>query len=279
MEEAVFQEVADLALQGSGQLIPHSRAYLVEARLAPILRREGFSEVGELMACLKARPNSKLQSETLAALTSKQTSFFRDKEMLERIAGHLLPMLAESAGEEPLRIWCAGGAAGHEAYSLAIMLEESEDLRDHPVEILSTDISEKSTNAARAGKFNHFDVQKGLSIHRLLRHFSRLETGEWQVSQTLAKRVAVRTHNLLHDASGLGEFDIILCRNVISGMAQSARAKVLLNLARQLNDGGVLVLGQGESATGMVDGLEPSREMRGAFTRKVARNDLSTAAA
>ena len=279
MDDSVIQEIADLALAGSGQHMPLSRSYLVEARLAPILRREGFAEVSDLLACLKARQYSKLHAETVAALTSKTTCFFRERAMLERLASHVLPMLADAAPDAPLRIWCAGGAGGHEAYSLAILLQESETLRDRPVEILSTDISEVMNEAARAGKFGHFDVQKGLSIHRLLTHFTRLETGEWQVSPDLAARIGVRRHNLLDDASGLGEFDVILCRNVIKDMAASAGARTLLNLARQLTDGGVLVLGKDESATGLIEGLEPSRDVRGAFVRKVARSALGLAAA
>lgn len=279
MDETVFKEVAELAREGAGLLIPQSRSYLVESRLAPILRREGLAETGDLIAVLKARPSSKLHTEAVAALTSKQTGFFRERDMLERITEHMLPMMADAADDEPLRVWCAGGAGGHEAYSLAILIAESEALVERPIEILTTDISETVSNAARAGKFGHFDVQKGLSIQRLLDNFTRLTTGEWQVSKTLAARVGVRTHNLLDDAAGLGLFDIILCRNVIRDMTGPARARVLLNLARQLNDGGALVLGRAESATGLVDGLEPSRDMRGAFSRKVARSALSTAAA
>ena len=279
MDESVYQEIADLAREGAGLLIPQSRSYLIEARLAPILRREGFSEVAELVACLKARPNTKLHKETVAALTPKLTSFFRERDMLERIASHILPMMAESAGEEPLRIWCAGGAGGHEAYSLAILLEESDQLRDRPIEILTTDISDACSEAARAGKFGHFDVQRGLSIHRLLEHFARQPDGQWQVTSTLADRIGIRTHNLLDDASGLGLFDVILCRNVIKDMTREARNQTLLNLARQLTDGGVLILGKDETATGLIDGLEPSRDLRGGYTRKVARGALATKAA
>ena len=128
MDETVFKEVAELAREGAGLLIPQSRSYLVESRLAPILRREGLAETGDLIAVLKARPSSKLHTEAVAALTSKQTGFFRERDMLERITEHMLPMMADAADDEPLRVWCAGGAGGHEAYSLAILIAESEAL-------------------------------------------------------------------------------------------------------------------------------------------------------
>ena len=280
MDETVYREIADLALQGSGQLIPPTKSYLIEARLGHILRREQFAGVAELLACIKARPGSPLAAEMVAALTTKTTQFFADREKFTQIVEKVLPMMAPSAPENRLRIWCAGGSTGQEAYSLAMLLEESthDALKDVQVDILSTDISEKMTVFTRAGKFGHFDVQKGLSIHRLIDNFVRLDTGEWQVSTTLAQRVGVRTHNLLQDASGLGTFDVIVCRNVLSGMGKSMRARALLNMARQLTDSGVIVLGDGESASGLVAGLEPSRDMRGAWTREVKPGALTAAA-
>lgn len=280
MNETAFREIADLAEGGSGQLIPPTKSYLVEARLGPILRREGFSQVDELIDCLRARPNPRLSREVTAALTSKATRFFPDGAVLERIADHVLPMMAPAAEDGSLRVWFAGGATGQEAYSLAMLLEESEHpaLQDVQVEILSTDICEKSISAARAGRYGHFDVQKGLSIHRLLQHFTRLESGDWQISRELASRVGFRTHNLLEDASGLGGFDVILCRNVLTGMTAARQSQVLLNLARQLTDSGLLILGRDETATGLISGLEPSRDMRGAYSRDVAPGALTAAA-
>ena len=280
MDETAFHEIAELALNGSGQLIPPTKTYLVEARLGPILRREGFAQIDELVACLKARPNAKLAAEVVAALTSKHTHFFSERQVLEQITGHILPMMAPKATDGCLRIWCAGGATGQEAYSLAMLLEEADDkaLGEVRVEILSTDICEKTTAKARAGKFGHFDVQKGLSIHRLLAHFTRLDTGEWQISNTLASQVGFRVHNVLEDASGLGLFDVILCRNVLSGMTRQKRSQALLNLARQLTDTGLLMPGGHESLDGLVTGLEPSRDLRGAYRRKVAADALRAAA-
>jgi chemotaxis protein methyltransferase CheR len=280
MDDSTYREIAELALNGSGQHIPPTKSYLIESRLGPILRREQFAGVAELLACIRARPSSPLGGEIVAALTSKTTHFFRERAAFERIVNHVLPMMASSAPGGKLRIWCAGGSSGQEAYSLAMLIGESENeaLKDIQVEILTSDISEKMSARARSGKFGHFDVQKGLSIHRLLSNFSRLDTGEWQVSQDLANRVGVRTHNILQDCSGLGVFDVITCCNVIGGMGSQMRARALVNLARQLSDSGVLVIGKDETATGLVTGLEPSRDLRGAYCREVTPGALTAAA-
>lgn len=280
MDETVYREIAELALVGSGQLIPPAKSYLIETRLGHILRRENFADASELLACIKARPSSPLATEMVAALTSKTTQFFHERDQFSHIVDHVLPMMASSATEGRLRIWCAGGSTGQEAYSLAMLLEESRHkaLKDIQVDILTTDISDKMSAFARAGKFGHFDVQKGLSIHRLLDNFIRLDTGEWQVSQALAKRVGVRTHNLMQDASGLDVFDVIVCCNVISGMGKQMRSRALLNMARQLGDSGIMVLAGHETAKGLVTGLTPSRDMRGAWSREVKPGALVAAA-
>lgn len=280
MDETVFREISELALKGSGQFISPTKAYLVEARLSPILRREGLSTVDDLVAILTARPDSKLASEAVSALTSKKTQFFTGRPSLERIVSHVLPDRAAGAADGRLRIWCAGGSTGQEAYSLAILLEEagSEAMKNVQVEIVSTDICAKTNTAARAGVFGHFDVQKGLSIHRLLKHFTRMDTGEWQISQKLAQRVGVRPHNLIQSAEGLGKFDVVLCRNVISDMTRPMRSQVLLNTARQLADGGTLLLGSGETAAGLVTGLDASRDVRGAYVRNVEASAMTVAA-
>ena len=279
MDENVYREIADLALKGSGQSIAPSKSYLIDARLAPILRREGLSSVSDLVNILKARPDTKLAAEAVGALTSKKTRFFHDRTSLERVAKQILPERAAKAPDSRLRVWCAGGSTGQEAYSLAILLHENrEALGDTPVELISTDICARTTAAARSGIFGHFDVQKGLSIHRLLAHFTRLETSEWQISHALASRVGVRTHNLLQSAEGLGQFDVIFCRNVVSDMAPQARARVILNLARQLSDGGMLVVDSSENIAGLIAGLEPSRTLRGAFVRNVDTGALTIAA-
>jgi chemotaxis protein methyltransferase CheR len=280
MDERVYREIAELTLKGSGQYIPPTKSYLIEARLSPILRREGFATVADLVSVLQARPDSKLASEAVGALTSKKTVFFPGRSSLERVVSTILPEKAAASSDGRLRVWCAGGSTGQEAYSLAILLEETDkaSLQDAQVEIVSTDICARTAAAARSGIFGHFDVQKGLSVHRLLAHFTRLESSEWQISHAIASRVGVRTHNLMQAADGLGQFDVIICQNVISEMSVDARLSVLLNVARQLNDGGLLIVGSGENVAGLIAGLEPSRSLRGAFVRNVEAGALTIAA-
>ena len=267
MQDSVFNELADLALKGSGQSIPKSKAYLVEARLSPIARREGFGSMDDLVHCLKSRANPVFAAEIAATLASKDTAFFRERQTLQRVLEDVLPARLKASNTGRLKVWCAGGSTGQEAYSLSILLEDElpPSLRGAKVDILSTDICKLTTETARGGRFGHYDVQKGLSIHRLVKHFTRMETGDWQASESLRSHISFRQHNLLESAAGLGKFDVILCRNVLPSMSRAAKMKVMDNVSQQLNPGGLILLGENEGLLGITDLLEPARDFRGAW--------------
>ena len=281
MQDAVFNELADLALKGSGQTIPRSKSYLIEARLAPIARREGFGSLEDLVHCLKSRANPVFAAECAAALVSKDTWFFRERDMLQRLVEDILPASLKATNTGRLKVWIAGGSTGQEAYSLAMLLEDElpPSLRGAKIEVLSTDLCKDAIERARAGRYGHYEVQKGLSIHRLMKHFTRNDSGQWEISEALRNRVSFRQHNLLESAGGLGKFDVILCRNVLSGMDRSARARVVELLAAQLMPGGLILLGQGESLIGLTTQLEPSREFRGAWVAANGAPKSATTAA
>ncbi len=269
MQDTTFNEIADLALRYTGQAFKASKAYLMEARLSTISRREGFATLDDLAHCLRARPNPRFEKEIAAALTGKLTGFFGDRDLLERIVTHALPERLKQSKTGRLRVWCAGVSTGEEAYSLALRLSELTDtaLASAEIEIIATDISDDCLATAKAGTYGHFEVQKGLSIHRLMKNFMRLESGQWEISQALRAPVTFKPHNLIEEAGGLGHFDIILCRNVLSDMTPNMRTKAAGHIAAQLLPGGLMFSSSTETLTGLVEGLNPSRDVRAAYAR------------
>lgn len=280
MQDAVFNVLADLALNASGQSIPASKAYLMEARLAGLARREGFGSLEDLVHCLESRQNPVFRAEIASALLSRDTWFFRENGSLEAMVRSKLPERIAASPSGRIRIWCAGGSTGQEAYSLSMLLEDETPvgLTGAKVEILSTDLCKQATEQARTGIFGHYDVQRGLSIQRLLKHFTRLDSGDWQASEALRGRVSFRAHNLLEPAGGLGKFDIIVCRNVLSGMARSGRVRVAESLVNQLSPGGLILLGDGESLYGLTDRLEPAGDVRLGWVAAGTANAKASAA-
>jgi chemotaxis protein methyltransferase CheR len=280
MQEAVFNALADLALNGSGQSIPAAKAYLIEARLAAIARREAFASLEDLVHCLESRQNPVLRAEVASALLSRDTWFFREPGSIEALVRTKLPDRVTASSTGRIRVWVAGGSTGQEAYSLAMMLDDEAPpgIAGAKIEVLSTDLCKQTSEKARAGVFGHYEVQRGLSIQRLLRHFTRLDSGDWQISEALRGRVSFRQHNLLEPAGGLGKFDAILCRNVLSGMARSARVRVAESLANQLAPGGLILLGEGESLYGLSDRLEPAGDIRLGWVAAGTANAASSVA-
>ncbi len=251
MDVTGFDELADLALRKSGQAIHRRQAYLIESRLSDILRRENFSTLTELSDCLKARPNPVFEDEVVTAMAGKETQFFQDRETLSYIVDTLLPDLAakqETAGEErPIRILCAGGCTGQEPYSLAILLDEAGENKHlgRKIELISVDMCQASTTRAIDGLFNHFEIQMGLSVHRMLKYFTRKDDG-WKISDTIRKRVSFEVENLLQPFDGVESFDIILCRNVLPKMAIPIATNLVSRLGALLGPGGILFTGSQE---------------------------------
>ncbi|MEO1101850.1 MAG: protein-glutamate O-methyltransferase CheR [Pseudomonadota bacterium] len=266
MLDETFNELSDLALRHSGQLIPQSKSYLMEARLGVIARREGFGSLDDLAHCLRERPNPTFEAEVAAALLSQDTRFFRERETIETLTLSVLPARLKQTSNGKLRVWCAGGASGQEAYSIAMRIDEvGGALKGARIDILSTDLCKGITERARKGTFGHFEVQRGLSIQRLLNYFQRQETGDWRISDEMRSAISFRQHNLIDDSSGLGKFDVILCRHVLSGMDAVARRDVVERLVSQLLPGGVVMLGEGETLAGITNSLEPSMAYRGGW--------------
>ena len=279
MQESTFNELADLALRTTGQHIPVSKSYLMEARLSSISRRESFATLDDLVHCLKARPNPRFEHEIAAALTSKRTHFFRERDQLELIVGHALPHRLKQSKNGRLRVWCAGVSTGQDAWSLAMRLREDvgSPLTSADIEIVGTDISTDCIEIASRGTYGHFEVQKGLSVHRLMTNFSREGSGDWIVNQDLRDQVHFRRHNLLHPAQDLGAFDVIVCANVVSDLAKTAQQEALTTISRQLLPGGFLYAAQHEKIEGITKTLKPSRNMRGAFERDTASESIAAA--
>ncbi|MDJ0920191.1 MAG: protein-glutamate O-methyltransferase CheR [Henriciella sp.] len=278
MQDTTFETLADLALKQSGQAFHPNKRYLMEARLATISRRESFATLDDLAHCLKSRPNPRFEAEVAAALTGKLTRFFGDRDLFDRIVTHVLPERLKLSKTGRLRIWCAGVSTGQEVYSLIMRLGEEvgSAITKADLEIIGTDISADCIETATVGSYGHFDVQKGLSVHRLMLGLDRNDTGDWQVKEALRQQATFKVHNLLEPADALGLFDVIICRNVLSAMAEPMQKQAADNLARQLLPGGLIFTAPGEKLS-LGDGLVASRTYRGALERVSDKNKVAAA--
>jgi len=238
----------------SGLVLSADKQYLVESRLLPVARQAGFSHLDELVIALKNARDSALMTSVVEAMTTKESFFFRDKTPFEYFRQTIMPALLEARKESrTIRIWCAAASTGQEPYSLAICLREMEGgLAGWNVEILATDIANDVVDRARQGLYTQFEVQRGLPIRLLIKHFT--QTGEqWQIASELRAMVECRQLNLLDDFSSLGTFDVIFCRNVLIYFGRETKSDVLDRLAKATSRDGYLILGATETIVGLTD--------------------------
>jgi chemotaxis protein methyltransferase CheR len=252
-----YEFLRKLLKERSGLDLSADKQYLVESRLIPLARRVGLAGIAELTAKMRSGSEA-LTTEVVEAMTTNETFFFRDKIPFDHLRETVLPELLQArANRRSLRIWCAASSSGQEPYSIAMCLKEfASTLTGWRIEILATDLSQGVLDKSRAGIFSQFEVQRGLPIQMLVKHFTQV--GElWQLNADIRAMVQHRRLNLLQDFSHLGTFDVIFCRNVLIYFDQDTKAGIFDRLARMLEADGVLALGAAESVVGITDAFQP----------------------
>jgi chemotaxis protein methyltransferase CheR len=269
-----FDYLRQLLKQRSGLMLSAEKQYLAESRLLPLARKHGMTTLSELIGKLKGAARSPLSVEVVEAMTTNETFFFRDKAPFDHVRDTILPaLIAARAREKRLRVWCTAAASGQEPYSLAMILTAmSAQLAGWRIEILATDLSNEVLEKAKAGLYSQFEVQRGLPIQLLVKHF--VQVGDaWQMSPELRSMVKFRPINLLNDFAALGTFDIVFCRNVLIYFDQDTKTDVLNRLALQIPADGYLLLGAAETVVGLTDAFKPVPDKRGLYAPNATRGE------
>ena len=274
-----YEYLRKLLKERSGLDLSTDKQYLVESRLIPLARKSGLSGIGELVSKMKSGAPS-LITEVVEAMTTNETFFFRDKIPFEHLRDTVLPlMLKARANARSLRIWSAACSTGQEPYSIAMCLKEKAPLLSGwRIEIVATDLSQEVLEKSRAGIYSQFEVQRGLPIQMLVKHFT--QSGEiWQVNADIRAMVQHRQLNLLQDFSQLGRFDVIFCRNVLIYFDQETKINVFERLNKAMEPDGMLMLGAAESVVGITDAFRPYLDRRGLYQANPVRGPRANSGA
>jgi chemotaxis protein methyltransferase CheR len=265
MNDVEFTFLRELLHRKSGLSLTPEKRYLVESRLSTLCRRKNIATISELATKVR-QGDADLTIAVIEAMTTNETLFFRDTLPFKQFSEVMLPhMLKERAAERSLRIWSAAASSGQEPYSMAMILDDMADkMPGWRIEILATDISLEILEKAKAGVYTQFEMQRGLPVQQLLKHFTQ-EGDKWRISDRLRRMVTFKPMNLIEPSHGLGQFDIIFCRNVLIYFDLPTKAQVLGMLGRHLKPDGFLSLGAAETVIGITDAFSMDRENRGVY--------------
>jgi chemotaxis protein methyltransferase CheR len=248
LSDAEFEHIRTLVRDRSAIVLDDNKQYLVQTRLVNVLRDADLSTFAGLVDELRRRPHGKLASDVVEAMTTNETSFFRDTHPFDAVTQHLVPHLTTRPGAT-LTIWCGACSSGQEPYSLAIALTERHPtlVRAGRVRIVATDLSPAMVERCRAGRFSTLEVNRGLPARHLVRHFEQ-DGRDWVVRPELRTLVEARELNLTGAWTGIPRCDIVWLRNVLIYFSADTKAQILSRVRREvLLPGGYLFLGASET--------------------------------
>ena len=242
-----FSFLAQMVRRRSGLVLPIHKAPLIEGRLTTVMRRFGFRSLAALIHELRHGQDALARAVT-EAMTTNESSFFRDRSSFDAFREVLLPQLLVSrADSKRLRIWSAACAAGQEPYSIAMILDDLKlQAKGWSIDLIATDLSAEMIARAEDGVYTHYEVQRGLAIRRLVASFTQ-EGGNWRIHENLRRMVSFRQFNLLDSYGWLDDLDAVFCRNVLLYFDHKTKAQILEKIAETLQPDGVLMLGHAES--------------------------------
>ncbi len=253
-----------------GIVLGENKHYLVTSRLNRLSEELSYPSLSAMLEKLRQGRDAKLKERIVDAMTTNETSWFRDRYPFEMLKNSLLPELGKQK-INPLRIWSAASSTGQEIYSISMTIHEFKQANpgalNGRVEIVGTDISPTVIKTARDAKYDELSMGRGLTDERRQRFFIDNKDGGWTVKPEVRMGTRFTELNLLNSYTLLGKFDIIFCRNVLIYFSSELKTDILNRMAQVLKPGGLLFLGGSESPTGYSKAYEMVRYPEGVVYR------------
>lgn len=256
--------------EACGIVLGENKHYLVTSRLNRLSEELSYPSLSEMLADLKKGSNIRLKERVIDAMTTNETSWFRDRYPFEMLTNSLMPEYVKEK-VNPLRIWSAASSTGQEAYSISMTMQEYKQKNPGAftgrLEIVGTDISPTVVKAAREGKYDELSIVRGLSEERKTKFFTDNKDGGWTVKPEVKMGIRFTELNLMNNYSSLGKFDLIFCRNVLIYFSSEMKTDILNRMANVMKPRGYLFLGGSESPTGYSKAYEMVRLPEGVVYR------------
>jgi chemotaxis protein methyltransferase CheR len=254
MVDPVYRQIRDLVYKVSGIYKAEEKLYLLADGCGRRMRQLGSRTPREYWDQIAAQPGRDAElRHLLNEITIGETCLFRSQPQIDALRKVVLP---EIVGEKTkqiakrLRIWSAGCSTGEESYTLAMaVLEESERLlKGWTVEIVATDLNDRSVEAAKAGVYGDYALRSTPEYFKR-KYFSTVDEKKLQVRPEVKKLISFSRLNLQEDSKMLfmKGMDLIFCCNVLIYFDGASKSKVINHFFSNLNFGGYFFLGTSES--------------------------------
>jgi chemotaxis protein methyltransferase CheR len=256
-----YTYIRELVRTQSAIVLEPAKAYLIESRLTPVAKSEGLTSLNQLVTRLRAERGGALQRRVVEAMTTNETSFFRDHHPFDALRHQILPDLIQSRSTtRTLNLWSAACSTGQEPYSLAMLIREhfpnlGEGWR---VRVLATDLATRVLDRARRGSFTQLEINRGLPAALSIKYFRR-EGLEWIAHDSLRQMIDFREMNLATPWPSVAQMDVIFLRNVLIYFDTDTKKKILGNVRRILRPDGCLFLGAAETTLNLDETFERVR--------------------
>jgi chemotaxis protein methyltransferase CheR len=254
--------------------LDESKGYLIEGRLASLVEETGCGSYGGLLLRARSDSSRALDRRIVDAITTNETSFFRDISPFDLLRHKIVPELIDRrarTGTARIRIWSAACSTGQELYSIAILLKELlGDPDRYGVRLMGTDISDDAVARASRGRFSPVEITRGLNEAQRTRYFAPV-AGGWQIRDEIRAMASFKKLNLMVDFSALGRFDVIFCRNVAIYFTERDKISLFGRMERALETDGYLVIGAMESLNGVCPQFDSKRHLRSVFYKAKTR--------
>jgi len=241
-----------------GIALDNSKGYLLENRLARMLKESLCNNFGELYYKLKNSQSESMLNKMIEAVTTKETLWFRDQYPFKALYDIIFPAITQTSKTSDINIWSSGCSTGQETYSIAITAQEFRKTISHGqsfinrLSILGTDISTRSIEHALIGEYDEIAIQRGLSETRLQQNFYK-NGNNWQINDAIKKMTIFEYQNLLDLPKKFGPFDVIFIRNVMIYFSEELKKRIFNRITTILKNNGYLFLGTGETVQGYSD--------------------------
>jgi len=256
----------------SGILLEDGKEYLIETRLNPLLDELDCKSFSELYYKARMDNTKSVEKKIVDNISTNETYFFRDKAPFELIQHKIIPDLIDNRSKNTrlgertkIRIWSAASSTGQEIYSIAIVLKELYlDPQKYEIQLLGTDISNAVIVKASYGKYNKFEIARGLPPEKARKYFIPDGDG-WKIKDELRSMATFKKINLMDSLAGMGKFDIVFCRNVAIYFSPEERSRLYQKIANIMEKDGYLLIGATESLTNDTNLFEPQKYLRSVF--------------